>query len=632
MKLADFIAAKARQPDPSSFYAGFRQFVPIVPIQYDERPVSERFRSWPFVCADRNAVALSNLPLRFYRDGSGPASRGKSRKAMDLEDATEVDSHPFRSVLDCPNPILDECDLLWITAVQLQMSANSYWYVVRNQLQQPLELWPLPATRVQVIYGGTGGLVQRFELRYASEVVEFDPDEIVWFRRPSPVDPLIGHSPTDGVKDAIELNTRFSEYEQALLENFAIPSHVISPKQPIQRPQAAQMKQEWDSKYRGWTNRGKSAVAPFPLDVLNLTQNNRDMQFREGVPLIKEEILAGYGIPEPIVSANGSTFSNLEQGLRLWAEFTIDPLGRKIASVINRDIMPMYGSRERDPMAVKAKPETFVAFDSAVVDDEEIKQRVLAGFVAAGIKTQDEARAELGMDPLTDEQRATMPQQSDGATVHDLRGASMGDEPDGTGPVTQDVTLAELSKALVDAAKIDDLETVNMLRAAMAAKIGQEPPADLKELPSAEEGQQPGTAQEEPKPGREKPKDDKRANAVEGDEPPAEDWPLVTKDASTEFEPRTNLEGFMYGLWPDTAEKLGLRRVGHEVRDQEFIDALQGVFEDMFNAVCVRSSSHPGFVKGFSTKDRDDTTAALLLDLFDEHHWGIVLAETASIT
>lgn len=501
--------------DPIEAIVGYRRNWRFTPIPFDDRPIEERYVSWDYICANRNATALSSLPLRAYarkRSKSSKCfeSRPVSRKSVKVapkettDDLVELTDHPALTVLARPNPINSSLeDLIFLTAVYLQMKATAYWYLRPNVLGQPMEIWPLPAQYMYPVYTSPGSkdVIDYFELRFAGRQSRFSPDQIVWFRIPSPVDPLSVWGDSDGIKSASEVNRRMTEHEHAIFENFAVPDNLVIPEEPQPPSKMEEIAASWAQKFGGWRKRGRTEFATFPIkDVLKLGMTMQELEFKDTKPQVREEIAAGRGVPLPIITVDGSTFSNMKHGLQLWADFTVDPLGCRIASAINNGMMSKYGVDRN------GRPEVFLSFDSAVPDDETEYAERAVKLVQADILTRDEVRGDLGRDPHPDG-RGAEPFTGSELQIHRIHDLSnMEDregEPDfdsvqsvidaepgedaqaeaGESRVEQvDITFNEISLAMERAFKINDLETVNMLRAELAKMLGVKEPKPLSEL------------------------------------------------------------------------------------------------------------------------------------------------------
>lgn len=535
MGIMDRLIGKARQPKPEDVIVGFRRGLPVPPGRFDDRHIAERYTSWGYIAANRNATAIAALGCQVMTNDrtserkptkqADPCYWKHLRKAytdQTTDDTIAVPDHPFVSVLRKPNPILEKSGLLELTTLFLQLKGNAYWYVVLNRLGQPYQLWPLPAHRMWPVLGGDN-IFDRYELRYASETIKFDPDEIVHFRLPSPIEPIEGYSPTDGVRSAIETNQRYLEYEHALLENMGVPDILITPK-PTSAKQGGgtlgdtsfkRLIEDWAERFGGWRKRGKVAGYKHPLEVQTLGQTNRDMRLDQNKPQIAEQILAGYGVPEAIVKADGTTFNNMRTGLQIWATFTLQPIAARIADTVNCSLMHRYGVvSDGNPATPVDKPTYWLAFDSPVPDDDLGAAQVHEIYARNGILVPDEIRAELGRDERPDG-LGGLPVHGAGSTSDvvidenlieriDLDeelgegGGQGGTGGEGTVDATETpaeapepIPFQQVVQALSVAHTSQDIDLANMLRTEIALRLGQTPLPD-KEEPDDLENQETG--------------------------------------------------------------------------------------------------------------------------------------------
>lgn len=552
MGIMQRLVGKARQPKPENVIVGFRRGLPVPPGRFDDRHIAERYTSWGYIAANRNATAIAALGCQVMTNDR--AAEGRATKQADpcywkhlrkaytdqtTDDTIAVPDHPFVSVLRKPNPILEKSGLLELTTLFLQLKGNAYWYVVLNRLGQPYQLWPLPAHRVWPVLGGDN-IFDRYELRYASETIKFDPDEIVHFRLPSPIEPIEGYSPTDGVRSAIETNQRYLEYEHALLENMGVPDILITPKATSARQGGGtigdvgvkRLIEDWAERFGGWRKRGKVAGYKHPLEVQALGQTNRDMRLDQNKPQIMEQVLAGYGVPAAIVKADGTTFNNMRTGLQIWATFTLQPIAARIADTVNCSLMPRYGViSDGNPATPVDRPKYWLAFDSPVPDDELGAAQVHEIYARSGVLVPDEIRAELGRDERPDglgglpvhgaatagevaldehiierlDLSGELGEGDSGATGGGAGGA--GGTVDATGApadAPEPIPFQQVVQALGMAQTGNDTDLANMLRTEIALRLGRTPLPDKEEPDESDEEVSAASAQGGGSPGEDR--------------------------------------------------------------------------------------------------------------------------------
>jgi len=126
----------------------------------------EEYKSTAYACANLNTQAVVKTDLRLYRKSkTGEKSRWKTKsltfseekrvannpyykiRLADRERIEEITDHPLLTVLNQPNQYSDLVGLLEFTQLFEEICGAAYWYVVRNALKTPVEVYLLcPST------------------------------------------------------------------------------------------------------------------------------------------------------------------------------------------------------------------------------------------------------------------------------------------------------------------------------------------------------------------------------------------------------------------------------------------------------------------------------------------------------
>lgn len=501
------------------------------------RSIHRWITSWVYTCVDRNATAVAQHALHLYRQTPSPYPREStaldkkcrlylksqlgSRKALAAE---EILDHPFLKLMAQPNPLLDYFGLLWLTVCYLQSCGEAFWKICLDDEGMPCELWPLPAQFVYPILGPKQ-VFDNYELRMGAMVQVFPAEEIVHFRKPSPLDTLSGFGNLRGVLESAETNIRMQEYQRALFDNMAVPDFLLTPKEETTADQINALRQSWNEEYQGWLKRGQAAVAPFPMEVESLTMKNSELEFKDGRIIIRDEIAAGFGVPIPIIAVDGTTFSNYAVGMQVYMRNTILPMQTCIAGRINKDMMPYYAPREGDEFAEVTETPFFVFFDNPVPEDVAATTDKLTKLVGAGVYSPNRALAELGEDPVSwgDQpwlnaglRTPLLIEQQVAAEVAKVQAESEARKIEGDSPPS----LSDLANAVSKLVSVGDVELANVLRDEIARLVGVEVVAPLTETPEPQLTQQPFGGPGGDKPG--------------GDKPNGNSKPKPSKDADIE--------------------------------------------------------------------------------------------------
>ncbi len=463
----------------------------------------ERLASWIYICVDRNATEVSQHALRLYTTEKSTVQSCKRLSVKQYQylkdisprrttrEAVEIEDHVFLDLLDYVNPILDISGLWWLTTTYLLLEGNAYWHLTSNGFGVPIEIWPLPSQFVWPVLGPEN-VIDKYQLRYAGRTEEFDAEEIVHFRKPSPLDMISGMGNLRGILAAAETNLRMREWENAVFTHYAVPDLLIAPKNDIGEEQQKQLQADWANTYGGWRNRGKFAVAPFDLHVEKLMLTAKDLQFDKGRKVILEEIAAGFGVPMNVISVDGITFNNMRHGLQLWTRNTIKPLQKLMGEAINTFVMPMYGGEPERDVGIRKRAPWFVCFDNPVPEDQDADaERLMRLSGNIPLLEPNEARAELGREPVEWGDEPFIPggvrrPSEPIAGAQFPGGATVDGEPTEDGE-TQ-FKVGELMTSLKQAVDMKDEALANIVRDKIAALLGAESIEPITEIKPATSG------------------------------------------------------------------------------------------------------------------------------------------------
>ena len=471
----------------------------------DTRRLIERIQSWVYVAMDRNATELSRGVVRLFKANGKSQTTAKIRRIdvktllhlkavnrLASEEAVEIIDHPVLDVLANPTPILDGCSFMWLTMAYLQLFGEAFIIKGRNELGEVRELWPLPNQWVVPILGPEN-VIDAYEFRAGATMETWAAEDVIHIRKPSPIDMVSALGPLKGILQAAETNLRFSEWQNAFFQNFAVPDTLLIPTEDVSQDQVEQLITEWESNFGGWRRRGKTGVMPFKLEVERLGMSMKEMQSKDQADMLKNEILSGFGVPPQVITTDGATFNNLRQGLQLWQRNTIGSYQVTIITALNRQLLSEW-------VTAKAfvQPQAFLAFDNPVSEDRETDTELRITRVRGGLVTVNAARAEEGADPVaggddlkieaglvnvsdptqaeiavqTIENQTAMQQAT--IAAEQARAQLVADTPLPEA-VSEDVAVsfAELTQAATALSRLGDLDGLNAIRSEIASRIGQ---------------------------------------------------------------------------------------------------------------------------------------------------------------
>jgi len=366
------------------------------------------YRSWVYVCSTKNSSTVAQVPLSLFAVRTKPnekflfPTRSVSRETMDylwqnkglipylnkgIYGAEEIISHPYLDLMKNVNKFMNQFDLWEKTQLHLELVGNAYWYIVKNNLGIPVEIWIVPPQRMQVVPDRTE-FIKGYIYSSGMEKVPFTEDEIIHFKFPHPNNPYYGMSPLEAVSHAYNINENMSRYENAVFTNMARPDGTLTTEQSLSDTQFKRLEEQWQQKYGRTSKAGKTAVLEAGLKFQQIQLSPRELSFLVGRKLTKEEIIAAYGVPISKVTTEDVNLANAKVGERQYMKDTINPRLRRNEQKINEKFMPMYDER------------LFVAFKDPVPEDMEFLLKERESNLKTGYTFINQEREKNNLDPV----------------------------------------------------------------------------------------------------------------------------------------------------------------------------------------------------------------------------------------
>jgi HK97 family phage portal protein len=348
-----------------------------------------------FACLQVIASSIGEPALCVYRvTPTGP---------VELEDS------PLDDLLDRPNPHFALDSLLGYLGVCLHVDGNAYWRKLRAgdpETGNVVELWPISPSRISPwTRPGSDDFITSYRYyRATGRYEEISPTNIVHFRYGiDDADHRRGLAPLKRLWREISSDEQATRYADRLLANLAINGLTLAfdkDAPAITQAQADELKARISSAYGGDAVGATAVLSPgAQLTALGFSPEQMDLKTLHRVP--EERISAVLGVPA-IVAGLGSgldhaTYSNVEQAREAYTETKLLPLWKSLAAQLTTQLVPDF-TADRTVM---------IAFDTsevrALADDQNALAERLKTLVEAGIIDANEARAEIGLAPRSQE-------------------------------------------------------------------------------------------------------------------------------------------------------------------------------------------------------------------------------------
>jgi phage portal protein BeeE len=410
----------------------------ILGEQVDRESLVRRMVGYVFVCVTINSEAAAVVPRRLYSTAKRErlrafevrplarenverlARRALGRAGQQLRAAIDrgngvheiVNGHPWLSLMREPNGILEWTNVIELTAMYGQLVGDAHWYIVRNALNIPTQIWPLPSHRMvlarrpdQPIAGwlfrdGATSMVFPEEAREGKAVRQLPtvngkdllipPEDIVHFRRiVNPLNPYgEGLSAVWAGRLAIDLQTMMEEYQRSLIEADGTPTVYAKSKERRAQGWEAEWLEHW-KEMRRIAGPGVPAVVGSDVDFQVVGLSPKDLAYERGMDAMVRELAAVLRVPMPLIDTRNVSYAGAQAAFYQHQKMTVQPMNAKIDAEINGSIIwPTFG------------PDLFVAADDSIPDDEEALWKHTQMGVSGGLISPNEGRQRLGFETI----------------------------------------------------------------------------------------------------------------------------------------------------------------------------------------------------------------------------------------
>lgn len=286
--------------------------------------------TWVFRCIDAIAGNQARLPIIFKKENS-------------IEGEIFKGDNPLREILNSKsNPGENSFIFRYRLSAQLLMSTRGVFIekvfgrdgrIIGLHLLPPQHTKPIPDPK---------NFVAGFEvdLRNGTKKI-LKPEDVLWIRRPHPLDPYLSITPMESAGVAIEIENLAKLYNRNYLLNDGRPGGLLVVRGEIDDDD----KDELRNRFRGNLSRtGATTVISSDdgVDFVDTSASPRDAAYMQMRQITKEEILSSFGVPESVIgNAAGRTFSNAAEEIRVFWMETMQPHLEQLARAMD-ELDPKY--------------------------------------------------------------------------------------------------------------------------------------------------------------------------------------------------------------------------------------------------------------------------------------------------
>lgn len=278
------------------------------------------------------AGSCASLPLHAFKpDGDGRV-RVTSGQPADL--------------LDYPHPDMTSFEFWETVYAHIALWGNAYLRVLRNELGQVRELWPIHPGRVKVgrtsetgvkVYAVDGGkqYLQDFDPRTRSGHILHIPG--------FGYDGVVGVSPIRAARQGLGLAIAAEEYGAKLFGSGSLATGVLQSEQRLSQEQADAIQARWRAKRTGLASAHEVIVVDSGAKFHQLSIPPADAQFLESRSFQISEIARLFGVPPHMLMDTDKSTSwgtGIEQQSIGFVVYTLRPWLTRVEQRVSRVIRP----------------------------------------------------------------------------------------------------------------------------------------------------------------------------------------------------------------------------------------------------------------------------------------------------
>ncbi|MFJ9214238.1 phage portal protein [Streptomyces sp. NPDC102264] len=330
-----------------------------------------------FAIVDRIDTSYAQVEWRLWR-------KAKSGRK---EDRVEVTSHAALDLWNQPNNFMSGPEFREACQQHEELTGEQWWVIARVPgISIPLELWPVRPDRIEPIPDPDDFIVGYMYRGPGGEQVPLRLDEVIFRRRPNPLDPFRGMGPVQTILTDLDATRYSKEWNRNFFINSAEPGGILEVDRRLSDEEFDEARERWAEQHRGVAAAHRVALLENGLKWVDRKYTMRDMQFAELGAAGRETIREAYGFPKPMLGAvDDVNRANADAAEVVLARWLVVPRLKRTRAALNTRLLPMFGAT-----AVGLEFD----FDNPVPEDIEAESAQLTARSAAAA-----ALREAGWDP-----------------------------------------------------------------------------------------------------------------------------------------------------------------------------------------------------------------------------------------
>lgn len=280
----------------------------------------------------------SDLIRAAIRPKSQAIGKLNPKHILDFNETFKVNPQPYiRFILEEPNPYMTMQVMLEKVTTQLMLNHNAFIYIKRDELGYASELYPIPATSVELIEGKYGDLFLRFTFMTGKRMT-VPYSDIIHLRRDFNESDFFGDAPQETLKNLMEVVNTTDQGIVKAIKNSMVIKWIMKFKSTI-RPEDRD--KEVDNFVNTFLsiNKGKGVAATDPKYDLEQIKNESYVPNAAQMDRATLRIYSFFNTNEKIIQSKYT-----EDEWNAYYESEIEPLSKQLSGEFTRRI---FSKKER---------------------------------------------------------------------------------------------------------------------------------------------------------------------------------------------------------------------------------------------------------------------------------------------
>ena len=238
----------------------------------------------------------------------------------------------IRMLLTMPNPMMSMQTLLEKLAIQLKLNNNAFAYIVRNENNIPVEIYPLPALGVEAVYDKLGNLFLKFNAVNGGTMT-FAYSDIIHIRQDFNDNDIFGDSPSKALTDLMNIIKLSDQSVAKAVKNSAVIRWLLKINLPLKDDDLKNASDKFASNFLDTEKNGTGVAAvDGKMDAQQIKQDNYVVDNARNKDTINR-LYNFFGVNENIIQAKYT-----EDEWNAYYEAEIEPIAIQLGNELTRKL------------------------------------------------------------------------------------------------------------------------------------------------------------------------------------------------------------------------------------------------------------------------------------------------------